>query len=501
MMATSNVQDDMLSEEEIKQLYRRSLLSLSVDVWGLLPLQPIPSAFGACMRENVGNRSDGSQQACEHVHALRVNDEHTMTAENQVSCNMEYHPEHTTQKLRMSSSVSLNDIPEKVEDHMNDNGKVSKMVDDNYLQTEAEMVTVDMTNDEKMINDIERRVQNETSGEMNLGSTSLATSDGEKFEGENVQDTDSDMKMMKRLLRCMTKTFCLTRAGDVEMYPSPSAFVDVFLEFVGTLRADVRRAVDRLVKSKGIATITGMGSRELTNVRGEIAYNIVRGFWSGLGLPYPCGSSVDHLKMKRDEMRKKMMEDSSWRVRGSEPWGAEKFKNVIDEVLYRDYKELKRRGYTLQQLAFAHMVLDCDMNNKSRPARTAQATQEMRRIEEVIITTHKTRVGKLFVNVIPLDREKQVVEIARRISERQDVLGRKGKNEVLRMKDDHKFLSIVDTNDVLNVDVDDMHNKSGGDDAQAGQNTIHLQDHDTRDDDISLAAQSPTSKTADKGRE
>ncbi|GBG72021.1 hypothetical protein CBR_g10957 [Chara braunii] len=83
-----------------------------------------------------------------------------------------------------------------------------------------------------------------------------ATSDGEKFEGEDAQDIDSDMKMMKRLLRCMAKTFYFTRAGDVEMYPSPSAFVDAFLEFVGTLREDVRRAVDRVVKSKGIIAIT-----------------------------------------------------------------------------------------------------------------------------------------------------------------------------------------------------------------------------------------------------
>ncbi|GBG91764.1 hypothetical protein CBR_g53617 [Chara braunii] len=76
-----------------------------------------------------------------------------------------------------------------------------------------------------------------------------------------------------------------------------------------------------------------------------------------------------------------MTEDITWRIKGNEPWGAMGFKTAVQDVLYREHKDVDRSGCTFQQLAFAHMVLDCHINKRSRPARTTPASKGMRTIE------------------------------------------------------------------------------------------------------------------------
>ncbi|GBG80513.1 hypothetical protein CBR_g30974 [Chara braunii] len=82
-----------------------------------------------------------------------------------------------------------------------------------------------------------------------------------------------------------------------------------------------------------------MGSRELTNIRGEIAYDIVRAFWTAAGVSFPCGSIRDRLDARREELRKKMEGDSSWRVKEDESWGAKEFKSVVEDVLYKEHTD------------------------------------------------------------------------------------------------------------------------------------------------------------------
>ncbi|GBG92592.1 hypothetical protein CBR_g56128 [Chara braunii] len=260
---------------------------------------------------------------------------------------------------------------------------------------------------------------------------------------DNIHTLYAHSKIVKQLMRCVAKTFCLSRAKDAEMCPSVDMHVDAFMGLTESLDLDTRFIVDRSMKSTTPTTLRTQGSKELTNIRGEIAYDIVRAFWSATWLPYPCETVRDRFEKEKEEMKTKMVQDSSWRVRGEEPWGATEFKNAVRDVLYRDWNEIGRNGCTLQQLEFAHMVLDCHISNKSRPARTAAASKEMRRIEEAIVTTCKTGIGKVIINLISLDRNKTVVQSSRNIWERQFAGRKNAKDEVVQMKNDHRFLEFL----------------------------------------------------------
>ncbi|GBG78374.1 hypothetical protein CBR_g26403 [Chara braunii] len=190
---------------------------------------------------------------------------------------------------------------------------------------------------------------------------------------DNIHTLYAHSKIVKQLMRCVAKGFYLSRAKDAEMYPLVDTYLESFRVLIESLNPDTRFIVDQSMKST-------TPTRELTNIRGEIAYDIVRAFRSVAGLPYPCGTIRDRFEKEREEMRTKMLEQSSWRVKGEEPWGATEFKNVVRDVLYIDWNEAGRNGCSLQQLAFAHMVLECHIINKSRPARTAAASKEMQRI-------------------------------------------------------------------------------------------------------------------------
>ncbi|GBG85499.1 hypothetical protein CBR_g40138 [Chara braunii] len=182
---------------------------------------------------------------------------------------------------------------------------------------------------------------------------------------DNIHTLYAHSKIVKQLMCCVAKGFCLSRAKDAEMYPSVDTYLESFRGLTESLDPDTRFIVDQSMKSTTPTTLRTLGSSELTNIRGEIAYDIVRSFWSAAGLPYPCGTVRNRFEKEREEMRTKMLEQSSGRVKGDRPWGATEFKNVVRDVLYRDWDEAGRNGCTLQQLPFAHMVLECHISNKS----------------------------------------------------------------------------------------------------------------------------------------
>ncbi|GBG88458.1 hypothetical protein CBR_g47157 [Chara braunii] len=75
-----------------------------------------------------------------------------------------------------------------------------------------------------------------------------------------------------------------TNKKATEMYLSVDTYVDAFMGLTESLDPDTRFIVDPSMKSTTPTTLRTQGSRELTNIRGEIAYDIIRVF----GVPQGC---------------------------------------------------------------------------------------------------------------------------------------------------------------------------------------------------------------------
>ncbi|GBG66096.1 hypothetical protein CBR_g55439 [Chara braunii] len=135
----------------------------------------------------------------------------------------------------------------------------------------------------------------------------------------DIQTLQTHSKMMKRLLRCEAKTFCFSRESDVEIYPLIEVYVETFRKLVTSLDMKTQDIIHCMTEWKGPSVIRTLGSRKLTNIRGEIAHDVFRVFWIAAGLLYPGGSVRDRLDVKQEEMRKRMTEDSLWRIKDNEP--------------------------------------------------------------------------------------------------------------------------------------------------------------------------------------
>ncbi|GBG69842.1 hypothetical protein CBR_g4671 [Chara braunii] len=197
---------------------------------------------------------------------------------------------------------------ESNEDEVDDNEEIREDDDENDAHCRNEKAIV-MRGREKRDASEKRKVNNRIS--------------------DNIHTLYAHSKIVKQLMRCVAKAFCLSQAKDAEMYPPVDTYVDAFMGLTESLDPDTRFVVDQSMKSTTPTTLRTKGSRELTNIRGEITYDIVRAFWSASWLPYPCGTVKDRFEKEREEMRTKMVEDSSWRVRGEAPWGATEFKNAM----------------------------------------------------------------------------------------------------------------------------------------------------------------------------
>ncbi|GBG90419.1 hypothetical protein CBR_g50666, partial [Chara braunii] len=113
---------------------------------------------------------------------------------------------------------------------------------------------------------------------------------------DNIHTLYAHSKIVKQLMRCVAKAFCLSGTKDAEMYPSVDTYVDAFMGLTESLDPDTQFIVDRSMKSTTPTIFRTQGSRELTKIREEIAYDIVKAFGSVAGLPYPCGTVRDRFE-------------------------------------------------------------------------------------------------------------------------------------------------------------------------------------------------------------
>ncbi|GBG72933.1 hypothetical protein CBR_g12655 [Chara braunii] len=120
----------------------------------------------------------------------------------------------------------------------------------------------------------------------------------------------------------------------------------------------------------GIRAVIGECNRMMTTIRGEITWQLKHWFWAEKGIPLVGSQQTDHHLPARNKMRTEMKENKTWRRSGDDPWGAPAFKTALLKV-FQMRKEGRNLGVTLQQLAFAEMIIQCEIEQTTKTTRAA----------------------------------------------------------------------------------------------------------------------------------
>ncbi|GBG75273.1 hypothetical protein CBR_g19906 [Chara braunii] len=125
----------------------------------------------------------------------------------------------------------------------------------------------------------------------------------------------------------------------------------------------------------------------------------------------PPEKQTDHHLPARNKMRTEMKENKTWRRSGDDPWGAPAFKTALLKV-FQMRKEGRNLGVTLQQLAFAEMVIKSEIEQTTKTTRVAEQIEKLVSIKQAIVSSLRSRDTVMSFSVFKLDRSISVAEKA-----------------------------------------------------------------------------------------
>ncbi|GBG76315.1 hypothetical protein CBR_g22063 [Chara braunii] len=161
----------------------------------------------------------------------------------------------------------------------------------------------------------------------------------------------------------------------------------------------------------GIQAVIGECNRMMTTIRGEITWQLKHWFWAEKGIPLVGTQQTDHHLPARNKMRTEMKKNKTWRRSGDDQWGAPAFKTALLKV-FQMRKEGRNLGVTLQQLAFAEMVIQCEIEQTTKTTQAAEQIEKLVSIKQAIVSSLRSRDTVMSFSVFKLDRSVSVVEKA-----------------------------------------------------------------------------------------
>ncbi|GBG83711.1 hypothetical protein CBR_g37512 [Chara braunii] len=161
----------------------------------------------------------------------------------------------------------------------------------------------------------------------------------------------------------------------------------------------------------GIRAVIGECNRMMTTIRGEITWQLKHSFLAEKGISLVGSQQTDHHLPSRNKMRTEMKENKTWRRSSDDPWGASAFKMTLLKV-FQMRKEGRNLGVTLQQLTFAEMVIQCEIEQTTKTARAAEEIEKLVSIKQAIVSSLRSRDTVMSFSVFKLDRFVSVAEKA-----------------------------------------------------------------------------------------
>ncbi|GBG63392.1 hypothetical protein CBR_g38014 [Chara braunii] len=144
------------------------------------------------------------------------------------------------------------------------------------------------------------------------------------------------------------------------------------------------------IAERGIRAVIGECNKIMTTIRGEITWQLKHWFWAEKGIPLVGSHQSDHHLPARNKMRAEMKENKTWRRSGDDPWGVPAFKTTLLKV-FQMRKEGRNLGVTLQQLAFAEMVIQCEIEQTTKTTRVAEQIEKLVSIKQAIVSSLRAR--------------------------------------------------------------------------------------------------------------
>ncbi|GBG80144.1 hypothetical protein CBR_g30512 [Chara braunii] len=252
----------------------------------------------------------------------------------------------------------------------------------------------------------ERQARNGSDTEERVVRASGGAVQGPKDEGAAFAK-----KMKGKLLRSVAKAFEFSAANDATLYPIEDAF---FAAVQATAKLAGETAEEGLrshIAECGIRAVIGECNRMMTTIRGEITWQLKYWFWAEKGIPLVGSQQTDHHLPARNKMRTEMKENKTWRRSGDDPWGAPAFKTALLKV-FQMRKEGRNLGVTLQQLGFAEMVIQCEIEQTTKTTRAAEQIEKLVSIKQTIVSSLRSRDTVMSFSVFKLDRSVSVAEKA-----------------------------------------------------------------------------------------
>ncbi|GBG59032.1 hypothetical protein CBR_g24379 [Chara braunii] len=221
---------------------------------------------------------------------------------------------------------------------------------------------------------------------------------GGAVQGPKDESAAFAKKTKGKLLRSVAKAFAFSAANDATLYPTEDAF---FAAVQATAKLAGETAEEGLrshIAECGIRAVIGECNRMMTTIRGEITWQLKHWFWAEKGIPLVGSQQTDHHLTTCNKMRTEMKENKTWRRSGDDPWGALAFKTALLKV-FQMRKEDRNLGVTLQQLAFAEMVIQCEIEQTTKTTRAAEQIEKLVSIKQAIVSSLRSRDTTGFVMV------------------------------------------------------------------------------------------------------
>ncbi|GBG84694.1 hypothetical protein CBR_g39070 [Chara braunii] len=218
-------------------------------------------------------------------------------------------------------------------------------------------------------------------------------------------------KMKDRLFRSVAKAFAFSAAKDATLYPIEDEFFMALQTMAKLIGENAEEELRSHVAECGIQAVIRECNKMMTTVRGEMTWQLKHWFWDEKGIPLVRSQQTDHQVPTRNKMRADMKENKTWRRSGDDPWGTPTFKTTLTKVfqMRRDGVNL---GVTLQQLAFAEMVLQCEIEQTTKTSRAAEQIGKLVSIKQDIASSVHSRDTVMSFSIFKLDHAVSVAEKA-----------------------------------------------------------------------------------------
>ncbi|GBG75480.1 hypothetical protein CBR_g20111 [Chara braunii] len=226
------------------------------------------------------------------------------------------------------------------------------------------------------------------------------------------QQTGGFTKEMKdRLFRSVTKVFAFSAAKDAMLYPSEDLFFTTLQTTAKLIGEHAEEGLRLHVAANGIRAVIGECNRIMTTVRGEISWQLKHWFWAEKGLPLVRSAQTDHQLPILNRMRAEMKGNTTWRRSGNDPWGTPPFKTALTKVFQMRRDDINL-GVTLQQLAFADVVLKSEVEQTAKTSKPADQIQKLVAIKKEIAASVRSRDTVLSYSIFKFDRAVSVADKA-----------------------------------------------------------------------------------------